>query len=169
MNTHPVRDAILSRADPDERAGWVMVASGRARMRWLRGLAWAPMVVLLAAGMAKLADLSFVLDSLSTWRVAPAGAKPLIVLLIAASEAAAGLAFVMDVQRRRALAIGVGLLLTVTAGYTAEYYFFGRPRCSCFGAISAYYDGLSTAPRVLIGNVLLIACGLSGIRSGDFS
>ncbi len=114
-------------------------------------------VVVLIAGVLKLADLPMWADDLLDWQIIPRAAVPGLAIVVPAAEMFTAGAFLLGIgdQRSRVALITVLLVLTVAVG--AEWSTSGEVACGCFGAWSPEREGIMAHPiTFLVRNGLLI-------------
>lgn len=129
----------------------------RRRLR-LAGAAVASvaMLVLLVAGLSKLADVPEFIRSLGTWTLIPGWGRVVIGFSVPLVELGLGLGWFVLAPQRRRLAVAAILMLLVFSGMYGAHLALGvRPDCGCLGKILAFKEDMNTAQIVLLRNALL--------------
>lgn len=127
------------------------------------------MVVLLVAGLAKLADLPAFQESLQSWTLVPRPIQGIAVLVVPASEVVISTLSLLRLSRKVAPLGAILLLVTVTAAFAVHLLAGSTPACACFGRWAASQRFTEGAAAVLVRNAILIviiAAGMALRRSG---
>ena len=116
-------------------------------------------LVLLAAALAKIADVSTFAGHVHNFRLAPIEAENLVAMTLPWIELGAGLALVLGVRAREGAVVALVLMTVFTIGVGSAWARGLDFECGCFGTSGATRVGW---PK-LLENLGMLALGVVGV------
>jgi len=114
-------------------------------------------------GILKLFDLSAFADSLTSWTVLPALAKPILTISVPTLEIVLALAWFSDRRRILMESIALGFLICATTLYAVQSVLSEPPDCGCLGLLHEYQDQLSSVHAMIWRNGTLMLLLMSSL------
>lgn len=120
-------------------------------------------VVLAVAALAKLTDIPKFRESLESWVLLPRPIRSAVTVVVPSCELVVAGLWLLSIARPLALRLGLLLMVTLTAAYTASWILVGPPECSCLGRLLEY-EAARRSWQVAIGRnavmLLILSAGL---------
>lgn len=114
------------------------------------------MLVILAAGVAKLADIHAFRTSLETWVLLPGWTRDPVSIAVPVLEVTLGVCWLFAFERARVARLAWIQLAVFTAAYMTHWVLIRPPDCQCLGKLMAFEHERSNAVWTVCRNVLLM-------------